>query len=76
MLIAEYLQGFFWVCNFPFLPLNIPCHDDPLDIRIVQLVRISRVVAFVANHNGLVCLVRHLFLNIVPFNAVLDKSKP
>ena len=61
--------------SFPLFPLNIPFHDDPIYIRIVQLVNISCVVICVANHNGLVHIVRHLFLNIVPCNYLSDKYK-
>ena len=60
---------------FAFRTLNIPCHDESLGIRIVQLVRISWVVICVPNHNVIARLVRHLFLNIFPFSVVCDTSK-
>ena len=59
--ITECLQVFRWVCHFPFLPRNIPCHYDPLDLRNVQLVRISCVIICVANHNSLLHIFRLLF---------------
>ena len=63
--ISENIQGFCWVYNFSFQPLITPYHDDPLGLRIVQLLCISRVVIRITNHNGLVCIIR-IFSLIFP----------
>ena len=52
-------SGFLLGMSFPLVPPNIPFHDDPIYLRIVQL--------------GLVHLVRHLFIKIVPCNDVSEK---
>ena len=73
--ISEHLYGFCCVYHIPFRPLNIPCHDEPLGISIVKIVRISRVVICIPNHNVLVILIWNFFINNFPFSDVCDTSK-
>ena len=76
MCIVEYLQVFHWISNFTILPLNILCHDDPLCIRILQLVCVSCIIFCITYHDRLVRLICHLPIKFVPFSDVGDTSKP
>ena len=55
--ISKHLQDFRLVYHLQPSPLNIPCHDYPIGIRIVQFVRISCVIIYLPNHNGIVRLI-------------------
>ena len=75
MNISEHLQVLLWVIHFPFCPLNIPFHDEPLGLSIVQLLCLSCVIFHVSYHNDLGRLVCHFLLNFSPFRDVGDMSK-
>ena len=73
--IAEHFHGFCWVCCVPFCTLYIPSHKYPLDIWMLQLVRVSCVIFCVHYLDGLVHLVLHLFPNLCPICDVRNASK-
>ena len=75
MCIAEHLQGLLWIINFPILPPNDPCYDDPLGIRIVTLVRVSCMIFQVLYPDSLVRLVCYNILKFVPFSDVGNTPK-
>ena len=71
--IAGHIQGFCWICYFPFRQTNIPCHDDPLVIRIATFLHIYCLNISVPNQYDLVHLVPHLYLDIFPFCDVCNQ---
>ena len=73
---AEHLQGFHYISHFTVCPLNVPSHNDPLGLRVVQLVCFPPMIFCIYNHNRIVFVVCCLLLELVPFSDLANTFKP